>query len=488
MVTDAGHTIRNAGLLMAQRGFHILGAGLFAVMVPRMMGPDLFGRYALLLSVSLWFALLSGLGAVSVLSRSVPRLLASNQIDGLRRLATSLIVLRAGTGSLAAVGYFLVATLVLGEPDLMAAAFVACGVFGRTVGNLSYALFLGLNQAARWGFGDLMRRWLTLALVPVGFTVAGLRGACLGFLGAELFVLTCGLWWARPYLRWADLDLGKQHLGPYLRTSMLFAVSGLVFSLTQRSGETLVRFSTGSYAEVAFFGAAFAIYLTIAHAFWQFALAFAPFLVTLLDGGQRDAVTGWLERLLKYMVVVAVVASASMVLVGPDLVPLLLGAKYRAVATNAVPLTMSLLPLAVGLIGRLVGLMLDRPGMTTVGAALELTAFWACGILFARHAGSLGACWAVLPASVLLASYLTWRTRRELPVPLGAAGRAVALSLVFVPLAFLRSSLPVNVLLFAGSTVAYAALLLRYRVVTVAEIAEVRGHLLERQPAVLPAD
>ena len=31
-----------------------------------------------------------------------------------------------------------------------------------------FALLLGLNNAARWGMGDLSRRWLTLPLVPVG--------------------------------------------------------------------------------------------------------------------------------------------------------------------------------------------------------------------------------------------------------------------------------------------------------------------------------
>ena len=180
MVGDAGHTMRNAGLLMAQRGFHVLGVTLFAVLVPRLMGPALFGRYALLISVSLWFALLNAPGAVSMLTRSIPRFVAANDGDGLRRLATSLVVLRALTGSFAAVGYFLVSTLVLGEPDRVAAAFVAAGVLCCTVGTLSFALFLGLNQAARWGLGDLLHRWLALAFVPIGFAAAGLRGACLG--------------------------------------------------------------------------------------------------------------------------------------------------------------------------------------------------------------------------------------------------------------------------------------------------------------------
>jgi O-antigen/teichoic acid export membrane protein len=250
MVTDSRHTLRNAGLLMAQRALHVAGATLFAVIVPRLMGPAVFGRYALLMSVSMWFAMLSGLGAVSMMTRSIPRFIAANDSAGLRRLVTSLVVLRAATGAVTAAGYFLVATLVLGEPDLVAAAFVAGAVFSRSVGTLGFALFLGLNQAARWGMGDLVRRWSTIALVPMGFVVGGLRGACLGLLGSEAFVLACGIWWARPYLQWSSLDLSRRYLSPFLKMGTAFAVGNLLLALTQRSGETLVRVSTNSYAQV----------------------------------------------------------------------------------------------------------------------------------------------------------------------------------------------------------------------------------------------
>ena len=75
---DARPTLRNAAALMAQRLLHIIAAALFALMVPRLMGPAVFGRYALLTSVSMWFAMLSGLGAVSVMTRAVPPLVMAD--------------------------------------------------------------------------------------------------------------------------------------------------------------------------------------------------------------------------------------------------------------------------------------------------------------------------------------------------------------------------------------------------------------------------
>ena len=102
LLMDARPTFRNAAALMAQRLLHIVAAALFALMVPRLMGPAVFGRYALLTSVSMWFAMLSGLGAVSVMTRAVPPLVMADDMAGLRRLMSSLLALRTFTAVAAA--------------------------------------------------------------------------------------------------------------------------------------------------------------------------------------------------------------------------------------------------------------------------------------------------------------------------------------------------------------------------------------------------
>jgi hypothetical protein len=58
MSLDARVTARNAGLRLLQRGVQTAGGLLLAMTVPRLMGPAVYGRYALLTSLSLWFALL----------------------------------------------------------------------------------------------------------------------------------------------------------------------------------------------------------------------------------------------------------------------------------------------------------------------------------------------------------------------------------------------------------------------------------------------
>jgi O-antigen/teichoic acid export membrane protein len=486
MAAGAGHTLRNAGWLAAQRVLHVAGAALFAVLVPRLLGPAGFGRYALLVSVSLWFSLLSGLGAVSMMTRSVPRLVAAGDDLGLRRLATSLMALRAITGAASAGGYYLVAVLLLGEPDLAAAALVAATVAVSAVGNLGFALLLGVNQAARWGMGELSRRWLTLPLVPAGYLAGGLRGACAGLLAGEVIVLALGLWWARPYLGREFLDLSRRHLAPFLRTGGLFAAGNLLLALTQRTGEALVRFSTGSYEEVGYFGAAYAIYQTLAHGYWQVVISLAPHLIIQLEHGRRDVVARWLERLSAYAVAAAVLALAGAVLVGPDVVTLLLGREYGAVAFNIVPLTATLVALAAGHVGRLLALTLDRPRVIIAAAGLELAAFWAVGFPLAARLGSLGACVATVPAAFLYAWYVIAQIRPALPYSFTAAWRALASAGVFVPLVLLRGRWELNALMFAAGAMGYVFVLTRTGVVSRGDLAELRRALAGPDSAPAP--
>ena len=48
-----------------------------------------------------------------------------------------------------------------------------------------------------------------------------------------------------------------------------------------------MRLATASYVQVGYYGAAYSIYLTGAHALWQGALAFGPLLVGLLAKGEQ---------------------------------------------------------------------------------------------------------------------------------------------------------------------------------------------------------
>jgi len=438
------------------------------------MGPEVFGRYALLTSVSAWFAVLSGLGAMSLMSRVVPQFTATGDTAGLSKLVTSLLPLRATTGILTGLAYFAIVMALAGDVDRVAAALIALAIVCRALGNFCFSLFLGLNQAARWGLGDLGRRVMTLGGVLIGYPVAGLRGACAGLLAANLVVLIAGLVALRPFLRWSAIDVRREYLSPFLKIGTSYAAGNLLLALAQQSGETIVRMVSDDYAQVGYFGAAYNGYLTGAYVLWQGSMAFAPLLVTLQYREGAPAVSRWLGRLLKWMIVAASLVALAAVLVAGDLVPRLLGAAFTPAAANVGPLAASIFMLAVCSVGRLAALVADRPWLSASAAGSELATCWMAGLLLTSRFGSAGMAWAVLLGTTAYAAVITWCTRDVVGYSPRAAVNAAALVVPWLLLGFLRRGPAWNAMLLGAAAVGYLATLFWRGVIPMHELRSLR--------------
>lgn len=238
--TEGRDAIRNASLLIVQRGFDVLRSLAFAVLIPRLLGPADFGRFALLSSVAYWFAVLTGLGSTQLMGRFVPVMLLREERSAARRLLGNLLAVRAISGGAAAVVYLAFMATWLRDLPLLLLAAMAAGVALRSVAQVPFAFFLGLDQAARWGIGEVVRRWSSLVLIVGGTLTFGVRGACLGVALAEVCVLVLGLRWARPHLSLAAVRLEREFMAPYLRYNFAFLGSNLLFALCQYGGEALV--------------------------------------------------------------------------------------------------------------------------------------------------------------------------------------------------------------------------------------------------------
>ena len=467
---EAQATVRNAGLLLVQQGVNVVGGLLFAAVVPRLMGPDIYGRYTLISSLALWFVLASAMGFTPVVGRWVPQFMLQGDRPGLRRFFGNLLVLRAGSGALAAAAYLLLTILWLSDLDPAVLAIMAGVVLIRALGSLFFTLFLGLNQAARWGVGEIVRRWLLLALLPGGFLVGGLRGACLGLLLTEVAGLLVGMWWARPYLARSGLRLDLKRLLPCLRFGLVFFAGDLLTVTFRRSGEALVRAGSGNYVQVGYFGLAYDIYLAAALSLGQLTMAFAPMLVGLLARGQEARLQHWVERLLKWLALAGMIVVLGALLVGDDVAPLVLGSAYRPVAANLVPLSITLLVLAPANVARLLTVVYDRAGVFLAGASMRLATFLAAGLPLVAWQESLGACLAVLVGTAIYGIYVTWRMRQVVRYSLRPWALVIALGALFAPAVLLRTpSAPLNVALYAAVVCGYGSLLLLLRVIRIDE-------------------
>src|SRR5262249_52484699 len=151
---------------------------LFAALVPRLLGPTDFGRFALLGSTALWFAALSGFGSAQLMGRFVPVMVLREDGAVARRLLANLYALRALTGTAAAALYIGLARWWLPDLPLALVAPMAAGIAMASVARVPFAFFLGLNRAARWGMGEMARQWASLLFILAGTALLGLRGAC----------------------------------------------------------------------------------------------------------------------------------------------------------------------------------------------------------------------------------------------------------------------------------------------------------------------
>jgi O-antigen/teichoic acid export membrane protein len=484
MTVDTRQTLRGAGLLVLQRVGHVLSALLYAALVPRLMGPDIFGRYALLGSLAGGVIMMSGLGVRDVIGRYAPVLVARGDRPGLQRLFGQLVVVRALSGAGAAVVYLGLGLFWLREFDGVVILAAALTVPVGAVAGVLFAIFLGLNRAARWGVGELTRRWLILAALPLGFLAGGLRGACVGWLLADLLVLALGLVWAWPYVARDVLRPDPSSIAPYLRFGAAFFASRLLIVAAQASGEPLIRAVTGDYAVVSYFTLADSVYLVAVSAIRQFTAAFMPLLTVRGSLGSREELRRAVAHLVRWLAVAGVVAVLGTLWLADDLVPLVLGHSYRPVAANLVPLMLGLCTLALGVVGEILAVSLGRKRPSVLAATVRLAAFWAVGVPLVAWRGSFGACVAVLAASILSTACLVWGLRDVMGQAVRSWVWATGLGGLLVPLLWLQSSGPLDVGLCGLALTAYAALLLGFRIVTVAEIGTVWRVLDPRRPTV----
>lgn len=480
MTSEAQTTVRNAGWVLVQRLLHA-GSGLvFALLVPRLMGPDVYGRYSLLSSLSVWILLFSSLNLTDVIGRFVPELILRDDRDGLQRLWSDLFTVRLASAALAAGVFLGITALWLRDLDTAILATVATMILVRAVADLVFAAFVGFNQAGRWQLGETVRQWLSVGLVIVGYNLGALQGAVAGLLLTELIVLALGTRWIRARLSRPALRLDVQRSLPYLRFGLIFFVSGLFHTALGGSAEALVRAITGDYAQVGYVGLAWRVFMTIAMAIPQLSSAFIPLLSTLHAQGQSEAVKVWLERLLRYALVGGVLATLGVLFLAEDVVPVVLGAEFSPAAGNLMWLILTLIPMAYGTAARAVAVTYVRPRLALQAAAVHLIAFWLLALPLVAWLGGVGSSISMFAAWAVYAALFTWSSRRVLRYSVRGSALVVGLGVLFLPLLLLRSSWLINVCLFGISASGYLSILFVMRVVTADEVAQLWRAVTQR--------
>ncbi|MFH0907219.1 MAG: lipopolysaccharide biosynthesis protein [bacterium] len=470
MGTHHVKAVRHAAWLMVQRTSLVASGILYAAIVPRLMGPETYGRYAVMMSLSVWFYLMGELGLTQSLARFLPERAALKDEDGIKSILGSVLALRLTTGLVSALAYFACMSWFLDDMHLKTLAVVAAAVFVGAAGELSFSVHLGLNRAARWGISFVIRRWAYLLAIPLGYRLGGLTGAASGAVATELLVMTIGYATSREHFSFAHLRVRAAVLKPILRFGVILFAGNMILSTFRLSGEALVRLANGDYEQVGFFGLSMSIFIAAESGIVQLGMAFTPLFTSLALAGDREALSIWVERLMRGLTVLVLPVVFGALLLADHLVPLLFGAAFRPAAPNMLPLTMTLAVLIPGTIAGALGLALTRPGVTLIASAVRLAGFWGAGFFLVRAHGSLGGCLAALGATIGYSAAMILLTRRLQPYTLRRWALAILVATPVAPLAWCKGSRGHDIILFLAGTAAYGGLVFATRVISWSEI------------------
>ena len=151
MIHEAQTTVRNAGLLLGQKSFYIAGGFLFAALVSRLMGPELYGRYGLITSLALWFVLISDPGLTQIMVQYVPQFRLQKTKEDLKKFFGNLLALALVNSFFVAGFYFFLTKLWFQDLDGRLLVTAAGAVFFRASAQPFFSFFLGLNPGGTLG-------------------------------------------------------------------------------------------------------------------------------------------------------------------------------------------------------------------------------------------------------------------------------------------------------------------------------------------------
>ena len=377
--------------VVAWKVVEYVGLILFTIIMPRRMGPALYGRFAALLSLIGLLTMASAMGAQATFGRFVPEYDEHGQPGRIRGLFTLLFGMRAVFAGLLAAALLLFSRRVLpGATPAMAAAGAAA-FLSVALAMVCYQLLYGLNLLGRSLTHDSLVRLVLIGLV---FMLGGQRDvdrAALAVFLVEFGFLLLGLVWTRSYFAPAEAIRYRSNLPAQLRFGLSFFGANLLLLAVWRGGELAVLYLSGDPAEVAYYSVPNAVAMAFAALIGQLGVLLVPSLTRLHVSGRPESMESLLGVALKYLTISAFAFLLVVHAFGPWLVRHALGNAYLPVIANLETLALGLLPIPLVRSCLSVAIVRKEARKALVMAAGGVVAFAALGIALVPGSGSQGA-------------------------------------------------------------------------------------------------
>jgi O-antigen/teichoic acid export membrane protein len=388
---DAGRLRGPVAASIAGKAAEAVTLVLLATVVPRVLGPADYGRFAVALTVVAIGSVAMTLGGATLLARYVPAAAPDDRAALARALSVRLARNRA---VLLAVLTVIATVLVTWDPARfppLLAAFVLIALVLNVVATLALQADLGLGRAGAWCARYPVQNAVLVVAAVVLYDAAGVTGAVAAIAVAAAVAFGLGVVAATPLLRRrlppVPLPEGALHFG------LLQATSGVLVQVAQRGGVIAVALLAASDVQTGFAALAIGVALAATYAITQ---VFTVSLPRLAQGGGLAGAESSLRRLAGGLLAVVVPVAGVTVLALDAAVPFVFGERYTAAAGAFGPaLAMVVLAPLNALVVQAAALRL-RPEATLYAAVVGALGFTGAAVLAVPVWGAAGATGAAL--------------------------------------------------------------------------------------------
>lgn len=455
MTADAKTMSRDLSLITVNKVIQLIGGALWAVIVPRWMGPEVYGQFTLAMATSLLLWWVGDFGGLEVFGRHIPSL-QEHDPGGAKKLFGQAFLLRLLVGLslpfvMLGVGP-LIAPWLRGWP----AALVGLAAGLHIISWTSYHLLYARKDMGKWA---TELSWRLMTQLPLVLLVGrwGLTAQMAAYTANEVIYLALALWWTRDWFSRATLRPNFTFLRPYLRMGGGFWATNIGLIILFRTGTLLVQILTGESAQVSFFDLSLTVFFLIHTIIDQLIRAFLPTISGFQEDGQRERVGQWLQVVTQWGAALAVAAVIAVQYTADFILPFMLGADFEEAATVLRVMLLSLPALALVGVGAVATAVRQSARAKLIAIAAGILAFWLSSVWLVNQGGAVGAAWALTIGLNVYALALFAQVRGDLRLRVRGL---LGLLLLGLPFLALRPLVAGDLLLAAGASLLAALLYL----------------------------
>ncbi len=387
-------------VVMLWKGVEYAGLATFLVVVPRLMGPTTYGRFAALVSLLTLMTSVSGLGGLVTFGRFLPAYELAGQKRESRALFVQLFWTRTGMAALMALGLVGLLPSLLPGLSPLGVGVAGASLLAGSVATTCFQVFYGLKRFGKWSCQDALTRITLLVFLGAFGAASSLDRAVLALGLTSLSFLALGLFWTQDLFRGERTPFNLASLLALLRFGLTVFIANLILATVWRAGEPAILLLSGQPSEAAYFNIANAAVTSVGFLVIQVVVVMTPSFTSLHVSGQRDALNSSMGYLLKYLTIASLLAILLSYAAASSLIVWILGSPYAAAAVNLKILVLGLPGVVLIALGLSQAIVWQQPGKALTINGVALFVFAASTLVLTPRTASLGTSIAVTLAMI----------------------------------------------------------------------------------------